>query len=401
MAPVTTVNQLSGRENELRSLEDFLERAAAAPSVLVLSGEAGIGKTELWQAGLQQAGARGTRVLAHRAVEAEAALSFAGIGELLSPVAADVLPALDEPRRRALEAALLIEGSGGDRAVEPRAIGLAVLDVLKALAADAPVLVAVDDFHWLDRPSARTLLFVLRRVPNERVGALLAVRGGLRELDGGLAPDSVDWLSVGPLAPTVLFQILKHRLGLELSPPQLTQLWEMTGGNPFFALEIGRKLSLTLPAPGRSLPVPGSLREIVGAGLARLPPASREVLLFVAALARPTVQALVAAHGERAEVLHGLEQAARAGVVEFDCERVPIPCSRRSATKTRRRGDAARRTLASLPWRTTRRSGRVTWRSPPRGQTRPWPRHLTGRRRTRWVGARRPPLRSSARSPRR
>jgi DNA-binding CsgD family transcriptional regulator len=322
MAPVTTVNQLSGRENELRSLEDFLERAAAALSVLVLSGEAGIGKTALWQAGLQQAGARGTRVLAHRAVEAEAVLSFAGIGELLSPVAADVLQALDEPRRRALEAALLIEGSGGDRAVEPRAIGLAVLDVLKALAADAPVLVAVDDFHWLDRPSARTLLFVLRRVANERVGALLAVRGGLRELDGGLAPDSVDWLSVGPLAPTVLFQILKHRLGLELSPPQLAQLWEMTGGNPFFALEIGRELSLTLPAPGRSLPVPGSLREIVGAGLARLPPASREVLLLVAALSRPTVQALVAAHGERAEVLHGLEQAAQAGVVEFDYERV-------------------------------------------------------------------------------
>ena len=58
MAPVTTVNQLSGRENELRSLEDFLERTAAAPSVLVLSGEAGIGKTELWQEGLQRARAR-------------------------------------------------------------------------------------------------------------------------------------------------------------------------------------------------------------------------------------------------------------------------------------------------------------------------------------------------------
>jgi len=108
MAPVTTGNQLSGRENEVRALEDFLERAAAAPSVLVLSGEAGIGKTELWQAGLQRARARRTRVLAHRAVEAEAVLSFAGIGELLSPVAADVLPALDEPRRRALEAALAV-----------------------------------------------------------------------------------------------------------------------------------------------------------------------------------------------------------------------------------------------------------------------------------------------------
>jgi DNA-binding CsgD family transcriptional regulator len=314
--------RLGGRENEVRSLEDFLERAAAAPSVLVLSGEAGIGKTELWQAAVRRARARGTRVLAYRAVEAEAVLSFAGIGELLSPVAADVLPALDELRRRALETALLIEGSGRDSAVEPRAIGLAVLDVLKALAADTPVLVAVDDFHWLDRPSARTLLFALRRLTNDRVGALLAVRGEGRELDRELPSDIVNWLSVGPLAPAVLFQILKHRLGLELSPPQLSQLCEMTGGNPFFALEVGRELSLTPPAPGRSLPVPGSLREIVGAHLARLPSASHDVLVLVAALALPTVRALVAAHGERAEVLHGLEQAARAGVVELDSERV-------------------------------------------------------------------------------
>ena len=101
MTPVTITDRLSGRENEVRALEDFLERAAAAPSVLVLSGEAGIGKTELWQDGLHRARARGTRVLAYRAVEAEAALSFAGLGELLGPVAADVLPALDELRRRA------------------------------------------------------------------------------------------------------------------------------------------------------------------------------------------------------------------------------------------------------------------------------------------------------------
>jgi DNA-binding CsgD family transcriptional regulator len=321
---VTINDRLSGRENEVRALEDFLERAAAAPSVLVLSGEAGIGKTELWQAGLQRARACGAHVLAHRAVEAEAVLSFAGIGELLSPVAADVLPSLDELRRRALEAALLIDGSGGDGAMEadPRAIGLAVLDVLKALAADAPVLVAVDDFHWLDRPSARTLLFALRRLANERVGALLTVRGEVRELERGLTADVVNRLSVGSLAPAALFQILKRRLGLELSPPQLTQLCEMTGGNPFFALEVGRELSLTPPPPDRSLPVPGSLREIVGTHLARLPSPSGDILLLVAALARPTVGALVAAHGKRAEVLDGLERAARAGVVELDSERV-------------------------------------------------------------------------------
>jgi DNA-binding CsgD family transcriptional regulator len=315
-------DQLSGRENERRSLEDFLERAADGPTVLVLSGEAGIGKTALWQAGLQRARARGARVLAYRAVEAEAVLSFAGIAELLGPVTDEVLPALGELRRRALEAALLVEGSGGDSAPEPRAIGLAVLDALKVLAADAPVLVAIDDFQWLDRPSARTLLFALRRLGDGRVGALLTVRGEARELDRGLASDAADRLAIGPLAPAVMFQIIKQRLGLELSPPQLAQLCEMTAGNPFFALEIGRELALAPPVSGRPLPIPGSLGQVVGARLARLSPASLDVLLLAAALARPTVRALVAAHGESAEVRGALERAARAGVVELDSERV-------------------------------------------------------------------------------
>src|SRR5690349_16890366 len=309
------LNRLSGRESELQSLEDFLERAAGGPSALVLSGEAGIGKTGLWEAGLERARARSTRVLAHRAVEAEAVLSFAAIAELLGPVAADTLPRLGALRRRALEAALMIDGSDGESVVEPRAVSLAVLDVLTALADDTPVLVAVDDFQWLDRPSAQALLFALRRLRGESVGALFTVRGEARDVDRDLAADG---LSVGPLAPAVLFQILKQRLGLELSPPQLAQLCELTGGNPFFALEIGRELSLTPPAAGRALPVPGSLRETVGAGLARLPPACRDVLLLVSALARPTVETLVAAHGEQAQVLEALEQAARAGVVELD-----------------------------------------------------------------------------------
>jgi DNA-binding CsgD family transcriptional regulator len=313
---------LSGRESEVRSLEDFLDRAAVAPRALVLSGEAGIGKTELWQAGLERARERGTRVLAYRAVEAEAVLSFCGIAELLSPVAADVLPALGDVRRRALEAALLLGVPQRESAVDPRAVALAVLDVLMSLAADEPLLVAVDDFQWLDRPSARALLFALRRLANEPVGALLAVRGDARELDRELASGFVDRVPVGPLPPPALFRILERRLGLELSPPQLTQLCEMTGGNPFFALEIGRKVSLTPLAAGHALPVPGSLRETVGAAMARLAPASRDVLLLVSALARPTVEALVAAHGERTEVLEGLEEAVRAGVVEVDAERL-------------------------------------------------------------------------------
>ena len=84
-------NELSGREAETRSIEAFLDRAAAGPSALVLSGEPGIGKTALWQAGLGRAHARGARVLPHRAVEAEAVLSFAGISELLRGVVDELL----------------------------------------------------------------------------------------------------------------------------------------------------------------------------------------------------------------------------------------------------------------------------------------------------------------------
>src|SRR5215207_4449323 len=176
----TMSGELSGREAETRSIDDFLARAAAAPAMLVLSGEPGIGKTALWHAGLERARARGARVLSHRAVEAEAVLSFAGISELLAGVLGEVLPSLGDLRRCALEAALLLEGAGDRAAPEPRAVGLAVLDSLRALSGEAPVLVAVDDFQWLDTASARTLLFALRRLGGEPIGALVTARSRAR-----------------------------------------------------------------------------------------------------------------------------------------------------------------------------------------------------------------------------
>lgn len=314
--------ELRGRGQETRCIEEFLERAALAPEVLVLSGEPGIGKTALWQAGLERARAGGARVLAHRAVEAEATLAFAGVSELLASVVDEILPSLGELRRRALEAALLLERPDADTAADPRAIGLAVLDSLKALSADAPVLLAVDDFQWLDTASARTLLFTVRRLSDERVGTLLTVRPEARELERGLASGAAQRLAVGQLDVAALFAVLKDHLGLKLSRPQLTQLCEVTGGNPFFALQIARELALWPPAPGRPLRIPGGLREVVGGRLAKLPAVSRETLLLAAALARPTVETLAAASGDPAAVLDGLERAARAGVIELDGDRV-------------------------------------------------------------------------------
>lgn len=316
------VDELSGRQAETRSIEAFLDRAATAPSVLVLSGEPGIGKTALWCSGLERAHERGARVLSHRAVEAEAVLSFAGIAELLRGVVDELVPSLSPLRRRALEAALLLDGSDDVAAIDPRAIGLAVFDGLRVLSVTRPLVVAVDDFQWLDTASARTLLFALRRLHSESIGALFTVRPGARELERGLASGATERLPVGPLEIDELFAVLRQHLGVELSRPQLTQLGEVTGGNPFFALEIGRELAHSPPGPGRPLRVPGTLREVVGGRLERLPPAGLEVLLLAAASPRPTVDVLAAAQGDRPLVLSGLEHAARAGVVELDDELV-------------------------------------------------------------------------------
>src|SRR5919197_5974905 len=125
-----------GRDDELGSIQAFLEQIRRGPAVLVLSGEPGIGKTILWQAGVEQA--RGThRVLSYRASETEARLSFAALSGLLVDVLEETLPSLATPRRRALEVALLL-AEPGKELPDPHAIALAFLDVLRTLAKASP-----------------------------------------------------------------------------------------------------------------------------------------------------------------------------------------------------------------------------------------------------------------------
>ena len=313
-----------GREEELGTIQAFLEQVRRGPASLVLSGEPGIGKTILFEAGLEQARCD-YRVLSHRAGKTEARLSFAALSELLVDVLDEMLPMLATPRRRALEVALLL-GEPGEKPPDPRAIGLAFLDVLRTLAESSPVLVAVDDLQWLDPSSAGLLEFALRRMRSEPVGLLAASRiePGARvafDVVRSLA-DGAQRLSLDSLSRGVLYGLLKERLGLELTRPELVRLHEVTGGNPFFALEMGRELASARArlVPGRPLPVPGNLRRLVGGRLARLNAETRSVILTAAALAAPTVEVLAAAHGER--TLEALEEAARAGVLELEDSRV-------------------------------------------------------------------------------
>lgn len=113
-----------GREDELGSIEAFLARVRRGPAALVLSGEPGVGKTILWEAGVEQAQEQAYRVLRCRGVEAEVTLSFASLSDLLADVLEEALYTLVAPRRRALEVALLLE-EPGEAPPDPRGVALA------------------------------------------------------------------------------------------------------------------------------------------------------------------------------------------------------------------------------------------------------------------------------------
>src|SRR5438045_475617 len=121
------VFEVVSRNEELASLRAFIGAERRGPAALVLEGEAGMGKSTLWTAGVEYARAQGFCVLASRPAEAERGLAHVGLGDLFDGVLDDVLPVLSAPRRRALQVALLIEDGSGDP-VDRGALPLAVRD---------------------------------------------------------------------------------------------------------------------------------------------------------------------------------------------------------------------------------------------------------------------------------
>jgi DNA-binding CsgD family transcriptional regulator len=319
--------RLVGRRRELAAIEVFLEAVADGPASLLIEGEAGIGKTSLWRAGVERGRRGGFRLLSARPVGAEVRLSFAGLGDLLNEVVDEVLPGLPGPQRRALAAALLLAET--DEPPDPRAVGVAVAEVLKTLSHRGPVLIAVDDLQWLDGPSGEMLAFALRRLDGVPVGMLAAVRtepgaGVPFELDRALGEARLQRLVLAPLSLGALYELVHTRLDLILHRPALIRLHETSGGNPFFALEVGRDLARRglQPTPERPLPIPDDLRVLLRRRLARLPARTRALLVTAAALTRPTVGLLEAAVGDPESVGADLERALRAGVIEVDVDEV-------------------------------------------------------------------------------
>jgi DNA-binding CsgD family transcriptional regulator len=339
------VRHLVGREDELAALLDLLSAPDGLFAAAVVVGEAGIGKTTLSLAAAEAAEARGYLVLSCRPSEAEARFSFVGLADLIGGVVADVLPQLPRPQRRALEAALALSESDGEPA-EEGVVAFAFLNTLRRLAVGNPLLLAIDDVQWLDAPSLAMLRFALSRLVQEPITVILTARDEVPLwLRRGVAEERLLTIELGPLSVGALHELLRARVGAVLPRPTLLRIWETSGGNPFFALELAGALERRGGRldPGAELPVPANLEELVQERLDRLGAAAIEIACVVALLADPTVGLVEAAAGRRAEA--GVADTLEAGILEVEGDRLRFahPLLRSAAVSRSTR--AQRRTL--------------------------------------------------------
>ena len=233
------------RSDESRAVADFLGAAEAHPSVLVIEGEAGIGKTTLWLGALEEAHERGFRVLSARAGQAESGLAFAVLADLLVGIQPAVLDGLPHLQRVALDRVLLREDGTGP-STDERVVASAFLTLVDRLSADAPLVVAIDDLQWLDPSSQAVVAFGARRLKG-RIGLLVTER---TEPDTGYGAawlqlnrlDGVDRVRVSPLSLGGLRKVIVSQLGRTFSRPTIVRIGEVSGGNPFYALELARAL---------------------------------------------------------------------------------------------------------------------------------------------------------------
>lgn len=219
-----------GRDTEVTKISVFPSATSGIPAAFAVTGDAGIGKSMVWNHAVQ-ASSSSTRVLSSRPIPAERPLAFSALDDLFGDVVEKILPELPGPRRRAVEAAMLLDASTGRSSAalsgpgrtfrERRALAHGVLGTLRALSHHWPLMVAVDDAQWLDRPSAGVLEFCFRRLKREPVSVLLTFRNAdllfPLGLDRALPPDRLGHVRLDPVSLGAIGEILRSRLGAALS----------------------------------------------------------------------------------------------------------------------------------------------------------------------------------------
>jgi DNA-binding CsgD family transcriptional regulator len=313
---VVGMNSGSGelvRSDEWRRVYQFAVDIGDHPAALVIAGEAGAGKSVLWQAAAAAAARAGHRVLRTEPSATEAELPFVGLSDLLTDVLPAVAAAIPEPQREALEVALLVRPAG-DTPPTAHAVGLAVLAALRAMAAEGPLLVAVDDVQWLDEASQDALTFAFRRAGSGPAKLLAATRTdplmtaealpahGWRDLAAAVPAETIE------LAPLDDRQI-RRLLPSTISAARVRDIARQSGGNPFWAREIAASLE------SDGSPVPTLARTLTDRLARSLSEDAGSVLAMVAACGRVSVRNTMVVLDHLDDPGAALDEAVLAGVV--------------------------------------------------------------------------------------
>lgn len=307
-SPAGPAEPLVGRDRDLGLVRGFVEEAMVSGGALLLSGDAGVGKTVLLDAAAGQARGTGARVVRAAGVEFESTMSFAGLHQVLQPLLGG-LDRMPDPYRTALNVALgLDRGAPSDQLL----VSNAALTLLVQAAVERPLLVIVDDLPWLDRASAVVLGFVARRLGGSRVGFLGAYRSGEGTFfeRGGVPHHDVQ-----PLDTTAAAALIQAR-SPSLAPRVRDRLLAEAQGNPLALLE----LPVALSGAQRSgadvpelLPLSRRLQAVFASRVEELPAATRLLLLYAVLDGTGDLAVLTAGTG-----MDDLADAERAGLVHVD-----------------------------------------------------------------------------------
>ena len=293
-----------------QTLEKCMAALAAGGGVLV-SGPAGIGKSALLDAIGSACAAAGQLVLRSASAAAESWLPYLGLYDLFSDAVASRPEVVPYHLRPAFDGVLMRTVPDG-AATDQLAIRVAVVEALRALSAERPVLLILDDVNCLDSATAEVLAFAVRRRQGSRVRVLAAERlsEGQEPTWWGLLPEDAVEIALGHLPGPVVSELLRTRLGLRPTDKLSQRIRDASGGNPFYALELGRAAlrSGTVVQPGDPLLVPERLRGLLADRLHALPKAARDALLLISTAARPPRE-LLAGHE------WGLSQALASGII--------------------------------------------------------------------------------------
>ncbi len=272
-------------------MDAIISRLPEAGGALLVRGEAGIGKSALLERGRVSAVAAGAEPLITVGVESETELTFAGLHQLLLPIFG-LNSRLPVPLGRALDA---VFGVTDEATPDLYRVAMAALYLLTVAAESAPLVVEVDDAHWIDRASARVIAFIARRLENEPIALLGAVRTGYATpLDEAGLPV----LDLERLSPIAAGQLVDLR-SPGLPPIVRARVLAEAAGNPLAIVELARTIPTESAAHGGVMVQPTNLtarlERAFAARLDKLPGAIRNLLLAAALDSRASLDEIRAA----------------------------------------------------------------------------------------------------------